>query len=300
MPTVKEKRKPKISIVGTGRLGTALAIALASKGYTIDSLVARHRERALKVAALIDPPSLVLDANQLYRLPPADLLIIATPDDEIGRVVRTMQNVKLNPRQKYTVLHTSGALSSKALSPLSEKGVAIGSIHPMVAVSDPQTGARSLGNAYWCVEGDKRAVRLARALVRDLEGHSFSIAARDKPLYHASAVMVSGNLVALFDVALEMLSHCGLTRSESQRILVPLVESTVRNLAENDPANALTGTFARGDLQTVERHLNALSSRKLAPARDLYRLLGRRSLQLAKKTGLDQRAFKQIAKTLEK
>ncbi len=175
MPTVKEKRKPKISIVGTGRLGTALAIALAGKGYTIDSLVARHRERALKVAALIEPPTLVLAAKQLYRLPPADLLIIATPDDEIARVVRTLAEVKLNPRQKYTVLHTSGALSSKALSPLSEKGVAIGSIHPMVAVSDPQTGARSLRNAYWCIEGDKRAVRLARALVRDLEGHSSNL-----------------------------------------------------------------------------------------------------------------------------
>ena len=300
MPTVKEKRKPKISIVGTGRLGTALAIALASKGYTIDSLVARHRERALKVAALIDPPTLVLAAKQLYRLPPADLLIIATPDDEIARVVRTLSEVKLNPRQEYAVLHTSGALSSKALSPLSEKGVAIGSIHPMVAVSDPQTGARSLRNAYWCIEGDKRAVRLARDLVRDLEGHSFSIAARDKPLYHASAVMASGNLVALFDVALEMLSHCGLTRSESQRILLPLVESTVHNLEENDPVRALTGTFARGDLQTVQRHLEALSSRKLATARDLYRLLGRRSLDLAKKNGLDPRAFKQIVKTLEK
>ncbi len=112
--------------------------------------------------------------------------------------------------------------------------------------------------------------------------------------------MASGNLVALFDVALEMLSHCGLTRSESQGILLPLVESTVHNLEENDPARALTGTFARGDLQTVQRHLEALSNRKLATARDLYRLLGRRSLDLAKKNGLDPRAFKQIVKTLEK
>ena len=105
---------------------------------------------------------------------------------------------------------------------------------------------------------------LARAIVRDLGGKSFSIRSEDKPLYHAAAVMSAGNVVALFDVALEMLVQCGLTRPAAQRILLPLIASTVRNLETKDPVDALTGTFSRGDVETVKRHLKALSKTRLA------------------------------------
>jgi predicted short-subunit dehydrogenase-like oxidoreductase (DUF2520 family) len=118
-------------------------------------------------------------------------------------------------------------------------------------------------------------------IVRDLGGKSFSIRSEDKPLYHAAAVMSSGNVVALFDVALEMLVQCGLTRKTARSILQPLIASTVRSLETKDPAQALTGTFSRGDLETVKRHLAALNKNK--DALELYRLLGKRSLKLAKK-----------------
>jgi len=57
----------------------------------------------------------------------------------------------------------------------------------------------------------------------------------------------------------------------------------VQNLERRDPVDALTGTFARGDIETVKLHIAALEKRKLSDATELYRLLGRRSLKLAKK-----------------
>ena len=116
-----------------------------------------------------------------------------------------------------------------------------------------------------------------------LGGESFSIRSADKPLYHAAAVMVSGNVTALFDVALEMLVQCGLTRNTARSVLLPLIASTVHNLETKDPAQALTGTFSRGDVETVKRHLAALKKGELADALELYRLLGKRSLKLTKK-----------------
>jgi predicted short-subunit dehydrogenase-like oxidoreductase (DUF2520 family) len=124
---------------------------------------------------------------------------------------------------------------------------------------------------------------MGKTIVRDLGGQSFSIRSKDKPLYHAAAVMVSGNVVALFDVALEMLMHCGLSRKTARNILTPLIVSTVRSLETKDPAQALTGTFSRGDVETVKRHLAALKDKKPAGALELYRLLGRRSLKLTGK-----------------
>jgi predicted short-subunit dehydrogenase-like oxidoreductase (DUF2520 family) len=128
-----------------------------------------------------------------------------------------------------------------------------------------------------------RAVRVAKTLVRDLDGQSFSIRSAEKALYHAAAVMASGNVTALFDVALEMLVASGLTRKTARRILQPLLASTVDNLEKNDPAQALTGTFARGDVETVKRHLAALKQHNLPAALELYCRLGTRSVKLTKK-----------------
>jgi predicted short-subunit dehydrogenase-like oxidoreductase (DUF2520 family) len=282
MPS-RKKQKPTTAIIGSGRLGSALAIALEQKGYQIKYLVARRRANARRIAALLDAGATPLAAKEMRELPAVELLLIATPDDQIATVASWLSRLKSDSLLKPTALHTSGALSSEVLVPLSKKGWHVGSIHPLASVSEPRAGALLLRSAFWCVEGDSAAVRLARNVVRDLEGKSFSIDSIYKPLYHAAAVMASGNVVALFDVALEMLGQCGLNKREAQRILLPLLVTTVQNLNDKDPAKALTGTFSRGDVETVKRHLAALKSNELPDALELYRLLGKRSLKLTKK-----------------
>ena len=278
MPGRKRKQKPEVSIIGTGRLGTALALALARRGYPIRSLVARHAQKARRAAGFLDAEVQVLAAKQLRELAPADLFLITVPDDQIASVAAELSTLKLD--RKSTALHTSGALSADVLAPLRKKDWHTGSVHPLISVSD---GDATLSGGFWSVEGDATALRLARAIVKDLGGHSFSIRSEDKPLYHAAAVMTSGNVVALFDVALEMLVQCGLTRKTARTILLPLLSSTVQSLATKDPAAALTGTFSRGDVETVKRHLSSLKRNELTAARELYRLLGQQSLKLIKK-----------------
>ena len=275
MPDAKRKQKPVTSIIGAGRLGSALAVALANKSYPIRSLVARRVANARKAAGFLDEDVQVLAAKNLSSLRPAGLFLITTPDDQIAHVAAELARLEIKP--KPTVLHTSGALSAEVLAPLRKRGWSTGSIHPLISVSGSTT---ALAGTFWSVEGDKTALRLGKKIVRDLGGKSFSIRSEDKPLYHAAAVMSAGNVVALFDVALEMLVQCGLTRKTARSILLPLLASTVHNLETKDTANALTGTFARGDVETVQRHLKALNRNK--DALELYRLLGKRSLKLTK------------------
>ena len=273
------KPKPDVSIIGTGRLGTALAIALSSEGYSINALIARRRGNARRAAALLDGPTRVMAVKDLADSPAPGLLLIATPDDQIATVAEMLGELDWLDGKMPTVLHTSGALSSDVLTPLRDKGWSTGSLHPLVSVSEPKAGARLLRGAFWCVEGDRLAVRQGKAIVRDLEGKSFSISADKKPLYHAAAVMVSGNVTALFDVALEMLGQCGLEPTQARQALLPLLASAVRNLEEMETSRALTGTFARGDVETVKRHLETLKGNK--SALEIYRVLGLRSLDLS-------------------
>jgi predicted short-subunit dehydrogenase-like oxidoreductase (DUF2520 family) len=285
--------KPSLTIIGAGRLGTALAVALNQLGYRIETIVSRRLSKARKSAALLDAAVKVLAAKEIAQLKLSDLTIIATPDDQIAAVAHELAELE----GAGTVFHTSGALSSSVLGELASQGWQTGSIHPLTSVSDALSGATQFRGAHWCVEGSRQAVRAGKSLIKDLGGLSFSIKSSSKPLYHAAAVMTSGNVVALFAVALDMMKQSGLKRTEAQRILLPLLDSTLASLKRHDPAGALTGTFSRGDLSTVQRHLEALSGDGLDVALKLYRLLGLRSLELS---SLDRETVKRITDELRR
>jgi predicted short-subunit dehydrogenase-like oxidoreductase (DUF2520 family) len=179
-------------------------------------------------------------------------------------------------------------------------GFAVGSLHPLVSVNSPAASPGDFQQAFFCVEGDREATRVARSIVRDLGGHSFTIAPGSKALYHAAAVTVSGQMVALFDIALQMLGHCGLSSVRARQVLMPLMESNLANLSTSDPSKALTGTFARGDISTVEKHIAAIKTEDLGQALAAYVLLGQRSVSLAKRRHADHAELNKIARLLAK
>ena len=307
----KSDKKPTVSIIGAGRLGCALALALARRGYTIEAVVARNVRHAKRAAELLGTHPLALASTQLKQLPRSDILFITTPDDHIREVAAELAAMIDSGRRKKnsvkeeggnrgrTALHASGALSSDALQSMHDAGFATGSMHPLVSVSDSVHGASSLSSAFFCVEGTRGAVAVARKLVRVLGAQSFSISAQDKVLYHAAAVTASGHMTALFDIAMEMLARCGLAPHRARKVLLPLLKSTLENLYTFDPARALTGTFARADTATVRRHLAAIRSAALPEALAAYQILGQRSLRLAKAAGASSDALKEIEEELK-
>jgi len=299
-----------VAIIGAGRLGSALALALSRSGYPVVALVARRAAHARRAARALSPRPLALAATQLDLLPDtADLLLVTTPDDQIAGVAARLAEVFAarpaagSPRRPRRVaLHASGALPSDALAPLGAHGFSLGSLHPLVSVSDPAAGgARNLRGAFYCLEGEARALTLARKIVRALGGQSFSLAARDKSLYHAAAVIASGHTVALFSLAADLLARCGLSHARARQVLLPLLDSTLDNLRSHAPEQALTGTFARADLSTVRKHLAALrDAGDVRGATAIYALLGERSLRLAaRRNKFDSSVAAEIALLLQ-
>jgi predicted short-subunit dehydrogenase-like oxidoreductase (DUF2520 family) len=272
-----------VSIIGVGRVGGALAIALSRSGFRVDYLVHRDDTTAKLIAPLMLPTVRFVHWSSGPPVFESDVVLITTADPDIELVAAGLRD---RLRKGSVVIHTSGSLSSQSLYDLERDGNFTASMHPLVSVSDAVSGAGNFRHAFFCVEGDDMATSVARSIVEALEGRAFSIDSKQKPLYHAAAVTACGHLVALIDIAIEMLSKCGIEKGSGQEILLPLISSTITNLQTHSPERALTGSFARLDADAIGRHLSAIDRTMSHEVKDAYLLLGERSLMLA--AGADQ------------
>lgn len=273
-----------VSIIGVGRVGGAFALALDKKDYRIENLFTRTRENAERIRKMIGREVKIGRLENSDELT-SEIIFISTQDSEIENVVGQLKEKSF--QHKTYIFHTSGSLSSEILSELKQQNCCVGSIHPLVSISDSVRGVKRFEDAYFCIEGDSEACELAEKIVGDFGGKPFTIETKYKTLYHASAVTACGHIVALIDVSLEMLQKCGLETNTAKEILMPLIKSTIENVGEQKTSEALTGTFARADSETFARHIEVLNESVSAEIMEIYLMLGKRSLNLAKEQGID-------------
>ena len=265
-----------------------LGLALAGAGYTV-----RLHGRTKKAV----PRPLTLSVGPGDEPPPwiaqLAIIILAVRDDAIRPLAGVLADAGTIGSQQV-VLHLSGVHGQEALGPLVGSRAALGSLHPLQTISEPERAAERLKGAWAAVEGMPRAMEAAERLAQDVGLRPFRIASQAKPMYHAGAVFASNYFVVVEAVAQRLLRHAGLTDAEAWQALRPLVEGTLENLARLGPVGALTGPVARGDEATVRRHVEALTQDDAA----LYRVLGRAALELAQKRGMDEGLAARIAGAL--
>lgn len=272
------------SVIGFGKVGGALSIALNARGHRIATVSGTSRERAEPVLNLLDPRPAFFEPGKI-DLAESDVVLITVRDDQIKQAAESIAgNADINGK---VVLHTSGSKDSGVLEPVHKAGAETGSLHPLVSVSGAIQGSKGFSGTFFCVEGTEKGAESAKTIASELGGRPFEIPTRNKPLYHAAAVMACGHLVALFEEAVETLSLCGPAPEEAAEILLPLVSSTVQNLSRQSTSEALTGTFARGDTETFRAHIEALRGSAPPAVLEAYLLLGERSLEIARRGGLD-------------
>ncbi|MGH8981665.1 MAG: DUF2520 domain-containing protein, partial [Acidimicrobiales bacterium] len=128
---------PTIRIVGPGRAGRALAIALERAGWTVLPLLGRG-----------DDVSCAAEG--------ADAVVLAVPDDAIAVLAR-----RVAPRPSTVLVHLAGSLGPDVLAPHPRRAA----LHPLVAMPDPETGAARLASGVtFAVAGDPFAREIAEAL----------------------------------------------------------------------------------------------------------------------------------------
>src|ERR671915_1697740 len=166
----------RIAIVGRGRMGQALAAALARCGVDVDGPLGR--------GATGDS---------------ADVVLLCVPDAQIEAAARLIAPGRL-------LGHCSGATTLEPLEPHEAF-----SIHPLMTVTGPDTDFEDAG----CViaGSSERSLGAAAALARALGMRAAVVADEDRALYHAAASMASNYVVTLLGAAERLADLAGVERS---------------------------------------------------------------------------------------
>jgi predicted short-subunit dehydrogenase-like oxidoreductase (DUF2520 family) len=213
-------------IIGTGRVGSVLAAALADAGYQVGTGRAAAAE--------------------------ADIALLAVPDDVLPPLI-----IELPVREGQVVAHTSGAHGIGVLAPAVARGAQPLAMHPaMTFTGRAEDLVRLRKGVSFGVTAPPDVRPLASALVHELGGTVEWIAEEHRTLYHAALAHGANHLVTLVNEAVDRLRDAGVVHPE--RILDPLLHAALDNALRLGDA-ALTGPVSRGDAGTVAAHLAALA-----------------------------------------
>jgi predicted short-subunit dehydrogenase-like oxidoreductase (DUF2520 family) len=251
----------RVAVVGAGKVGLVLGKILSDNGATITCVVSRTRGSASAGRRFLGCRN---SSTRLAGIPrETDLVFIATPHDAVAGVATGLGNEADLDWPATSVCHASGMLTADVLAPLRVKGATVFSFHPLQTFPrdfPPRKIVESAKGITYGVDGEPAAVRKASQLARLLGGRVVVVPPHLRVFYHAACVVASNHLTALLADLARMSGRLGFEPRDALAAFHPIIDATVDNVYRTSPARALSGPVARGGVQTVRGHLEAVSA----------------------------------------
>jgi predicted short-subunit dehydrogenase-like oxidoreductase (DUF2520 family) len=241
----------RVGVVGAGRVGTALAVALGRAGHEITAVSAvsdasvRRIEQRLPGVAIRHPPEVVAAA---------DLVLMTVPDDVLPGLVAGLAATGAAVEGRL-IAHASGRHGLGVLDPVVRAGALPLALHPVMTFTGRPDDIDRLAGISFGVTAPEPLRPVAEALVVEMGGEPVFIAEEQRDLYHAALATGANYLVTLVVQAGDLLRDAGV--EQPARMLAPLLSAALDNALRLGDA-ALTGPVARGDADTVASHIDAL------------------------------------------
>lgn len=286
------KGQDKHGFIGCGRVGRTLAQALANAGYRVTNAWSRKAADAELMATEV--PGLQPLANAQAVADRCDVVWITVSDDAIAPVT---DSVAWNARHK--VVHCSGATEIAALSKAKGDGAMTGGFHPMQMFTNPAVALEGLPGCTIGVEADSALQPELKQIAADIGCVPVEVPPGDRALYHASAYYVGPFLIALLSEGTALWKKFGADEKQALAAMLPLLAGTLSAVRDGGLAKGMGGCVARGDVGTVQKHVDALD-RFDPEAGRLYRALAQRNIPLGLARGsLNPAAADRIRDVLE-
>jgi predicted short-subunit dehydrogenase-like oxidoreductase (DUF2520 family) len=268
-----KQNTPTIGFIGAGTTGTALAVRLAQHGYPVTAVASRSLTSAEKLATRVSGCKAYNGAQEVADI--AQLVFITTPDDTISGVAAEVQW-----HDGQSVIHCSGAHSVDILEPAKQQRASTGCFHPLQTFASIDQAIDNIPGSTFAIEAEEPLASSLKEMATDLEGDWVILKAGDKVLYHAAAVIACNYLVTLVKLATDLWQTFEVPPAQATKALMPLLRGTLSNIENVGLPNCLTGPIARGDLGTINRHLESLS-KQVPSLLGIYKELGRQTVPIA-------------------
>ena len=188
-----------------------------------------------------------------------ELVLLCIPDRAITEVA---SETPVGP----WIAHVSGATPLDSLSPHTRRF----SLHPLQSFSKAR-GAEQLDGVWGAVTAETEETRaIGWWLAETLRLRPFDLDDDKRGAYHAGAAMASNYLVTLRAAARSLLEAA----DAPPEALDPLIRGVM------DSGFELTGPIARGDWETVERHLEVIRAER-PELEELYVVLASATARIA-------------------
>eukprot|EP00792_Barthelona_sp_PAP020_P002723 TRINITY_DN14290_c0_g1_i1.p1 TRINITY_DN14290_c0_g1~~TRINITY_DN14290_c0_g1_i1.p1 ORF type:complete len:288 (+),score=26.39 TRINITY_DN14290_c0_g1_i1:41-904(+) len=283
----------RVAFIGGGKVGKAFSLYLQSKGFQITGFYSRTRASQLEAHRLLKLSDSSLSLDQLII--ESDFIFITTNDDQISQVVSQIIGLDMELDSK-SFFHMSGAHSVDLLRPLTTLNAQIYSLHPLQAFSDIEKAFEQLKDTVFSFE-DIYGQGLDD-FFKVLGNKHFTIKSEDKSQYHMAACILSNYMVTLLDMGFHVLDGLGIDQTIAKEAFAPLLRGTLENVINQGTKAALTGPIQRGDIDTINGHLENIKDDRI---RYFYKYMGRLTSELAGESrSLDvevEKKFKEVLKT---
>ena len=242
----------RVGIIGPGRAGTALGIALSQAGHAVtavsavsDASISRAREH-FPAASVTEPAGVIAGA---------DLVLLTVPDDALPGLVSGLAATGAAAGGRLLV-HTSGRYGTGVLEPATRLGALPLALHPVMTFTGRSDDVARMHGISFGITAPDPLRPVAEALVIEMGGEPVFITEENRGLYHAALAGAANHLVTLVTESCDLLHTAG--ADNPARMLSPLLFAALDNALRLGDAG-LTGPVARGDAGTVAEHLEVLA-----------------------------------------
>ena len=132
---------------------------------------------------------------------------------------------------------------------------------------------------FFSLEGSQVFLEKVGKLFKNTGNPVCVLEKENKVKYHAAASLVSNHMLSLLDTGVSLLEEIGYEREDGYKVFAPLVENNLLGALRSSVEKSLTGPIERGDINTIEKHLECLDGY----SKKVYKLLGENVLEIAKR-----------------
>ena len=242
-----------VSIIGTGNVAHWFVYAFQKAGVTLRQIYGRDLTKCQNLAESCGAEA-IQDLSKLKKN--SDLYLFSLKDDCYEEVVS-----QISFELPLAVL-TSGTVSARVLAPVAPR---FGTIYPCQTLNSGMDF--STVEVPLCVEGgDSETEALLLQLATQLSENTIILHEEERRQLHLAAVFACNFTNALYGIAFDLLKNAKI----EPRVLLPLLQNSLKKLNTMTPEEAQTGPAVRNDKNVINKHLDMLQD---AQYREIYEII---------------------------